>query len=1103
MANTIRTYLLESLRGFYERLPLKKVAVDGLVLTPDASGVVDLGAIGNSPWEPGDGENSAVLKDTSSYATGVGTVTHGDNVHAIGDYSYAEGLGSSESLSFTISGAANATAYTTNIAHGLNTNNILEYNGIIARVTAINTTKNFTVDHTLSDVQLTNASGLNKLTGISYGAYSHVEGENTVAFGLSSHAEGSSTVASGKDSHAEGYSAAASGYGSHAEGYATKASNGYSHAEGYDTKASAQYSHAEGGLTEASGDYSHAEGGRAKASGNYSHAEGYSATASGICSHAEGNTAKASGDYSHAEGYSATASGIYSHAEGNSTKASGSNSHAEGQSTTASASYSHAEGGSATASGNYSHAEGHGGSSESLSFTISGAANATTYTTNVEHDLKVGDVLKYNTTIVKVSGFDTRTQFTVDKTLSVTKLTNTSSVKRIRGISYSEYSHAEGENTTTSGYSSHAEGTATTTSGDYSHAEGRYTYTSNAYEHAQGSYNMSHNYNTTFGDSGNTLNSIGVGVSDASRSNVIEVMQNGDVYVKGVGSYDGSNYVDASTLQEVINSGGGSADLVISITYADLKNLRDTSSLVPGMQYRITDYHTTVTPIITNARSADHQFDVIVRADDASHLNENGYAAHHEGDEYFANCNLEVWELQYRLDNEKWSMAAGTFIEVEDIRRGIMRKLGTVEINGETYILWDASELPYGYITRAVSEDDEIGTKLYDYIPETGDIGMLWESSIASKFDTEEGQGTILMMKDEYGNQFPYDFKNIQFKRWAVTDSQQGRTGLESKYMCGSTAPRNISIKGDDNFIWAYTFSSDANGGEQTDYSLDSTYNVTNNVYVITNPVSYLLDNVFYGRDNYGNRFELGCKGNTFGNNCQYNSFGNNCQYNSFGDYYTNNSFERGCNKNSFGNSCGSNIFGNGCQQNSFGNGYQQNSFGNGCQQNSFENSCLRNIFMNYCMGNIFGSSCTGNIFGNYCTSNTFGNYCSNNSFGNNCPYNSFGNYCNNNTFGNVFSRNLFGNNCDGNSFGDKCSYIKFGNSSSTKSYYQYIIVENGNQYIYLDTTQTTSSSNIIRNIKIAQGVNNTNTWKTITHNTVNDTFQTVYQPANSQTISV
>lgn len=49
MANTVREFLVESLRGFYERLPLKKIAVDGSVLTPDASGIVNIsgGAGGN------------------------------------------------------------------------------------------------------------------------------------------------------------------------------------------------------------------------------------------------------------------------------------------------------------------------------------------------------------------------------------------------------------------------------------------------------------------------------------------------------------------------------------------------------------------------------------------------------------------------------------------------------------------------------------------------------------------------------------------------------------------------------------------------------------------------------------------------------------------------------------------------------------------------------------------------------------------------------------------------------------------------------------------------------------------------------------------------
>lgn len=452
-----------------------------------------------------------------------------------------------------------------------------------------------------------------------------------------------------------------------------------------------------------------------------------------------------------------------------------------------------------------------------------------------------------------------------------------------------------------------------------------------------------------------------------------------------------------TTLNQGGNGGGAAAKLAVSITYAALKALRDGGNLVPGTWYRLTDYHTTVSPLITYVRSADHQFDVIVRADDASHLNENGYAAHHTGDTYFAACKLEAWELQYRLDNEKWSRVAGTFIE-DDADGYHMRKLGTVEVDGETYILWDASEFTEDYnITRAVSEDDEIGTELKGYDPATGEIlDDGWSSSIASKFDLEgDGQGTILMLKDEYGNQCPYDFKSIQLKRWAVTDLMQGRDGLDGKYMgVLNNLPAGLNIEDEDDFIWAYTFSSDATGSEdQVDYSLDGTHWVYGNVLAMAPDAMNDLNNVvFYGEYNYCNRFGFNCYVNTFGNNCTFNSFGNYCYNNSFGN---------GCNSNSFGNSCSNNSFREQFYQNTFGNDCGNNTFGNDCRYNSFGNDCNNNTFGNGCYGNSFGNSCFQNSFGNNCQSNSFGNYCQNNTFGNNCYNNSFGNSCGRNSFGN------------------------------------------------------------------------------------------------------
>ena len=59
----------------------------------------------------------------------------------------------------------------------------------------------------------------------------------------------------------------------------------------------------------------------------------------------------------------------------------------------------------------------------------------------------------------------------------------------------------------------------------------------------------------------------------------------------------------------------------VSITYAALKALRDGGTLKPGQYYRITDYVTTTAQAET--QSAGHVFDIIVRADSASVLNEN------------------------------------------------------------------------------------------------------------------------------------------------------------------------------------------------------------------------------------------------------------------------------------------------------------------------------------------------------------------------------------------------------------------------------------------------------------------------------------------------
>ena len=113
--------------------------------------------------------------------------------------------------------------------------------------------------------------------------------------------------------------------------------------------------------------------------------------------------------------------------------------------------------------------------------------------------------------------------------------------------------------------------------------------------------------------------------------------------------------------------------------------------------------------------------------------------------------------------------------------------------------------------------------------------------------DPDNGKGVIYYMKDEYGNEAPYDFKNILY----LKDGKEVPT-------FGANCSNNI-IK---------------------EYKVDNIIN---------------LPNITFG-DN--------CTGNTFGNDCKNNTFQNNCSNNTFEKGCNNNTFGKFCTNNTFGNNC-------------------------------------------------------------------------------------------------------------------------------------------------------------------------------------------------------
>lgn len=112
------------------------------------------------------------------------------------------------------------------------------------------------------------------------------------------------------------------------------------------------------------------------------------------------------------------------------------------------------------------------------------------------------------------------------------------------------YSHSEGETTIANGRASHSDGQYTNANGKASHTEGSYVNAENDYESSQGRYNVSNKANTTWGDSGNTLFSVGNGTANNARHNAFEIRQNGDIYI----SLNGQDV----KLQDQLGGGGSS-----------------------------------------------------------------------------------------------------------------------------------------------------------------------------------------------------------------------------------------------------------------------------------------------------------------------------------------------------------------------------------------------------------------------------------------------------------------------------------------------------------------------------------------------------------------
>ena len=114
-------------------------------------------------------------------------------------------------------------------------------------------------------------------------------------------------------------------------------------------------------------------------------------------------------------------------------------------------------------------------------------------------------------------------------------------------------------------------GDRTIASGQDSFAQGMYAKATNNIEFSVGRHNVSHKASNDWGDSGNTLFSIGNGSTSGTAHNALEVRQNGDIYL----TLDGQDV----NLQDVLESKADSDDVYLKTETSSKTEISDALAL--------------------------------------------------------------------------------------------------------------------------------------------------------------------------------------------------------------------------------------------------------------------------------------------------------------------------------------------------------------------------------------------------------------------------------------------------------------------------------------------------------------------------------------------
>ena len=496
-----------------------------------------------------------------------------------------------------------------------------------------------------------------------------------------------------------------------------------------------------------------------------------------------------------------------------------------------------------------------------------------------------------------------------------------------------------------------------------------------------------------------------------------------------------------------------------SVAYGELIEKRALGQLQPGKFYRIVDYH--FTTVQSNTASADLQFDIIVLASTEYTLSEVAYATNHVADGVvFQDRFLEddVW-----LQRDKIEIICHEWYDHSDEQNfgnykdmDVFVGYGFLENN-------EGILVPVLYKTDISSEDEEIlnnpdkndayffiGRKYhegqlcdcwrkidleneeygwngeskyfaYTNIITRGDIVFddpfincslaQWELRYTVENDQlrfnwadPNGFGVIYQMKDEWGNDCPYDFKNALFGGYSIYNREKLDLPGEHYYptfFCGDAIYRqwgssyvavrreDLDTRGEGTEFYAYSFPLVPSAWSQNYfYTTDEPLQANSLLY--TKPS--LDSQTSYGSDPF---IILKTKDATVNTNAVCNNiikFGRFKWGNIYNELHNIIFVGFHCQNNYFASCCGDMTLVGSASFNTF-EGWNYSVYSEG-SRNLFENTSSNISLGNYSDGNVFRTSSTSHQLGEYCSNNVFdtnsqniwlGDQCSNNYFGVSC----------------------------------------------------------------------------------------------------------------------